>query len=54
MFGGNRFDPNTGHYNARLRDHDPKIGCFTQMDDWHGVASAPMTLYKYMFRCISL
>ncbi|MCO7225068.1 RHS repeat-associated core domain-containing protein [Pleionea sp. CnH1-48] len=49
IFGGNRYDPTTGHYHARARDYDPNVGRFTQMDTWKGIPQAPITLHKYLY-----
>jgi RHS repeat-associated protein len=49
IFGGNRYDPSTGHYYARSRHYDPNIGRFTQQDTWQGLARSPVTLHKYLY-----
>lgn len=49
IFGGNRFDKSTGHYDARSRDYDPTIGRFTQPDTFQGYDARPITLHKYLY-----
>lgn len=46
---GEQFDGDLGVYYNRARYYDQSVGRFTQMDEWLGVESRPLSLHKYFY-----
>lgn len=49
LYAGEQHDENLDNYYLRARYMDPSIGRFTQMDEWYGNSSSPITLNKYLY-----
>lgn len=49
LYTGEQFDESLGHYYLRARYYDAEAGRFTQMDEFAGLGSNPVTLNKYIY-----
>jgi RHS repeat-associated protein len=49
LFAGEQFDGVLGDYYLRARYYDQGVGRFTQMDEFQGLESDPITLQKYVY-----
>ncbi|MCP4976198.1 MAG: RHS repeat-associated core domain-containing protein, partial [Maribacter sp.] len=49
LFAREQFDSALDNYYLRARYYDPGVGRFTQMDEWMGNNSDPVTLHKYLY-----
>ncbi len=49
LFAGEQFDNALNQYYLRARHYDQGVGRFTQMDEWQGTQSTPITLNNYLY-----